>query len=215
LLLLASGGHLLGPSTATENVIIDCPIALDMTGGVGYETVQPKGVLYEASYNAIIGAMDLTSTDPRGFGISTRNGAPGSSAHHNLLVRATNASGGNRDPFQIAANFGLPSYMDFHDNVSYLRTKSGNSFAAYVDAVAGSVNHYTVTNNVWDDPADGNGNRNVSSVTFPHPYTADELYVALGFADRQTFINYAINHPEAFPSRNARALLFTGYGMSL
>ena len=210
----ADGGHLLGPSTATENVIIDCPIALDMTGGVGYETVQPKGVLYEASYNAIIGAMDLTSTDPRGFGIITRNGAPGSSAHHNLLVRATNASGGNRDPFQIAANFGLPSYMDFHDNVSYLRTKSGNSFAAYVDAVAGSVNHYTVTNNIWDDPTDGNGNRNVSSVTFPHPYTADELYVALGFVDRQTFINYAIEHPEAFLARNARALLFTGYGMN-
>jgi hypothetical protein len=210
----ADGGHLLGPSTATENVIIDCPIALDMTGGVGYETVQPKGVLYEASYNAIIGAMDLTSTDPRGFGIITRNGASGSSAHHNLLVRATNASGGNRDPFQIAANFGLPSYMDFHDNVSYLRTKSGNSFAAYVDAVAGSFNHYTVTNNVWDDPADGNGNRNVSSVTFPHPYTADELYVALGFVDRQTFINYAIEHPEAFLARNARALLFTGYGMN-
>ena len=65
----ADGGHLLGESTATENVIIDCPLGLDMTGGVGYETRQPNGVMYQASYNAIIGSADLTSTDPRGYGI--------------------------------------------------------------------------------------------------------------------------------------------------
>jgi hypothetical protein len=209
----ADGGHLLGDTAVTDNVIIDCPIAVDISGGVSYDTVRPDGVDYQVSGNAIMGAEDLTSSDPRGFGITSRNGAPGSSAHHNLLVHATNASGGNRIPFDTTAGFGKPSYMDYHDNVSYLRARSGGSTFEANDGATGSVVHASYTNNVWDDPASGT-NRNVGSASFPHPYTAAELYTALGFADRQAFIDDAIEHPEAHPARRARALLFAGYGMN-
>jgi hypothetical protein len=207
----ADGGHLLGESTATENVIIDCPLGLDMTGGVDYATRQPNGVMYQASYNAIIGSADLTSNDPRGYGILSRNGKPGSSAHHNLLVRVNNISGSNRIAFDTTADFGKPSYMDWHDNVSYDRAVSGHSF--FEAATTGSHVYTSYNNNTWDDPTSGT-NRNISSATFPHPYSAAELYTALGFADRQAFINYSIEHPEARPGPAARALLFAGYGMA-
>jgi hypothetical protein len=207
----ADGGHLLGESTATENVIIDCPLGLDMTGGVDYATRQPNGVMYQASYNAIIGSADLTSNDPRGYGILSRNGKPGSSAHHNLLVRVNNISGSNRIAFDTTADFGKPSYMDWHDNVSYDRAVSGHSFFEAV--TDGSQVYTSYNNNIWDDPSSGT-NKNANSATFPHPYSAAELYTALGFADRQAFINYSIEHPEARPGPAARALLFAGYGMA-
>ena len=209
----ADGGHLLGETTATENVIIDCPIGLDMTGGVSYETVRPDGVDYQASYNAIIGSADLTSTDSRGYGILSRNGKQGSSAHHNLLIRVNNITAWNRIAFDTTANFGKPSYMDWHDNVSYLRAVGGQTFFQAADTVVGSQVYATYSNNLWDDPASGT-NRNISSGSFPHPYTAQDLYTALGYADKQAFINYAIEHPETHPAPAARALLFAGYGMT-
>jgi hypothetical protein len=209
----SDGGHLLGDAIATENVIIDCPIGLDISGGVEYETVRPNGVDYQVSYNAIIGSADLNSTQPRGFGIFTRNGKPGSSAHHNLMVLVNNIGAYNRIAFQTTATYGKPSYMDWHDNVSYLRARPGSTIFEANDGVAGSQVYTTYNNNIWDDQASGT-NRNVSSAAFPHAYTTADLYTALGFTDRQAFINYAIEHPEAYPARKARALLFAGYGMT-
>jgi hypothetical protein len=208
----ADGGHLLGDTLATENVIIDCPIGLDMTGGLDYATRDPNGVMYEASYNAILGSEDLTSNDPRGFGIQSRNGKSGSSAHNNLLVLVNNITAYNRITFETTANYSLPSYMDWHDNVSYLRAVSGHSFFEANDGTAGATVHTTYNNNIWDDPASGT-NKNVSSASFPNPYTPAQLYTALGFADRQSFINYAVEHPEAHTAPQARTLLFRGYGM--
>ena len=206
----ADGGHLLADTLATENVIIDCPLGLDLTGGAGYDIRQPNGVMIEASYNAIVGSADLDSADPRGFGILSRNGKQGSSAHHNLLIRVNNINGSNRIAFDTTADVGKPSYMDWHDNVSYARAASGNSF--FEAASGGGVVYTSYNNNIWDNIASGT-NKNVGSVSFPHPYTADELYTALGFAGRQAFINYAIEHPETRPAPTARALLFAGYGM--
>jgi hypothetical protein len=103
--------------------------------------------------------------------------------------------------------------MDWHDNISYDRAVSGNSTFEAADGLAGSQVYTAYNNNIWDNNASGT-NRNVSSATFPHPYTAAELYTALGFADKQAFINYAIEHPEQYPARNARALLFSGYGLN-
>ena len=211
----ADGGHLLGHSTATENVIIDCPIGLDMTGGVGYETVQPKGVLYEASYNAIIGAIGphqhrsarLRHRHPQRC--SGKLGTPQPAGACDQCQRREPRSVPDRGKLRLAELHGFP-----RQRFLPARASLGNSFAAYVDAVAGSVNHYTVHQQHLGRSSRRQRNRNVSSATFPHPYTADELYIALGFADRQTFINYAIEHPEAFLARNARALLFTGYGMN-
>jgi len=209
----ADGGHLLGGALATENVIIDCPIGLDMTAGVAGDTRQPNGVMIEASYNAILGNSDLNSINPRGLGMVTSNGKAGSSAHHNLLVRVDNINGSNRIAFDTTAASGKPSYMDWHDNVAYARAVPGNSFFEANDGIVGSQVYTTYNNNIWDNNASGT-NKNVSSASFPHPYTAAELYTALGFTDRQAFINYAIEHPEARPGPAARALLFAGYGMT-
>jgi hypothetical protein len=69
------------------------------------------------------------------------------------------------------------------------------------------------TNNIWDGYV-ARSNVNISSGTFPNPYTAAQLYTALGYADKTAFINYAIEHPEAHIQRTARSLLFSGYGVS-
>ncbi len=73
--------------------------------------------------------------------------------------------------------------------------------------------HTSYDFNNWDGSAQGT-NTNSASTSFATPYTAAQLYAALGFADKTAFINYAINHPETHIQRTARSMLFTGYGMN-
>jgi hypothetical protein len=211
----ADGGHLLSDVLATENVIIDCPIGLDMTQGVNGNTRNPSGVDRQVSYNAVIGSEDLNSTNPRGYGFVSDGSSSGSSIHHNLLVDVNNIGGTNRVTFSTAADSGVSTYTDFHDNVAYLRAVSGHTHLEYQDLTTTPASYVYVTfeNNIWDDPASGT-NRNIGSVSFPNPYTPAQLYAALGFADRQSYVNYAIEHPETHPAPQARALLFAGYGMT-
>lgn len=209
----ADGGHLLGDTTATENLIIDCPIGLDLTGGVSYETVRPSGVDYQASYNVILGTNDIRSGNVsygRGVGINTRNGSSGSSAHHNLIVRNT---GIDSYAFETAANFSKPSYMDFHDNVSYLQNSSGRTHVDVNDGSTGAVVHTTYTSNKWDDAASGSNTQSTAG-SFANPYTEAALYTAAGYASRQAFIDYAILNPEAHPGRALYNLALTGYGIA-
>jgi hypothetical protein len=201
----ADGGSHRGDATISENVYIDNPIAISAGGGVSYDVARPNGDALMINDNAILGTANLNSTSVRGWGIDTANGNAQSAAFHNLLAR-----GGVNHAFSVDADFNQPSYMNFHDNVSYLWSPAGNSTLRYGSFPAQALPTYA--NNIWDDPASGT-NTNVSTHTFPHPYTAAELYAALGFADKQAFINYAIEHPEAHIQRNARALLFAGYGM--
>jgi hypothetical protein len=72
--------------------------------------------------------------------------------------------------------------------------------------------HTSYTNNIWDALTSGT-NTNNAGISFPNPYTAAQLYSALGFADKQSFINYAISHPEAHIQRTARSMLFAGYAV--
>jgi hypothetical protein len=204
----ADGGSHRGNSTITENVYIDNPIAIGAGGGPAYNTDRPNGVDLQVSYNAILGDADINSANPRGWGIATVNGQSGSSSHHNLIARSYKPSG--NPGFDTVANFNQPSYMYYHDNVMYQWTSSPSSHVesgAYLSQV-----HPSFDNNIWDDPTFGT-NRNVSSATFPNPYTLAQLYALLGFASKQSWIDYAITHPEEHPARAARTLLFAGYGL--
>jgi hypothetical protein len=194
-----------GDATISENVYIDCPIAISAGGGINYNVERPSGDTLIVRDNAIFGTANLNSTSVRGWGIDTANGNQASEAFHNLLAR-----GGVNHAFSISAGYDLPSYMNFHDNVAYLWAPQGKSTLACCEFL--SQLHPSYNSNIWDDPASGT-NTNISTHTFPNPYTAVELYAALGFADKQAFMNYAIEHPEAHIQRNARALLFAGYGL--
>jgi hypothetical protein len=202
----SDGGSFRGSITATENLQIDNPIAF----GVGFSphNDRPTGVDITVAYNAILGGADIVSSMPRGWGIWSQNGRPGSSAHHNLLVQSYNVSSGNA--FRTTEDFSQPSYMDYHDNVSSLFNASGFTFQN--PAMDPSLIHDTFENNIWDDPASGT-NTNVLGHSFPSPYTVAQLYAALGYSSKQAFINYAIAHPEAHIQRTARAMLFAGYGL--
>jgi hypothetical protein len=202
----ADGGSHRGDAAVTENVYIDNPIAIAAGGGVSYNTARPNGDVLLVAYNAVLGSAQINSTGAAGWGIDTENGTSASEAHHNLLVR----SGSTNHAFSVGADFDQPSYMNFHDNVSYQWSASGNSALSYGPFSAKALPTYN--NNIWDNPASGT-NTNISSHTFPNPYTAAQLYAALGFTDKQSFMNYAVSNPETHPARNARALLFAGYGM--
>jgi hypothetical protein len=206
------GGIARGDSVFTENLFIDDPAAIGVGGGPQYNIDRPTGVTFDVSYNAIIGDADVNSTHPLGWAINTTNGQSGSRVHNNLIVRSRNPSGPAMSGFSNNAAFNQPSYAQYDHNLMYqwvvltgqVYWPSCGGFPAQCFTIYDSNN--------WDGSAQGT-NTNSASTSFPNPYTAAQLYAALGFADKTAFINYAINHPEAHIQRNARALLFTGYGM--
>jgi hypothetical protein len=206
----SDGGQYRGNSTVIENVFIDNPTGIAVGGGTNYDVYRPNGVDLEVSYNAILGDADIDSNTPRGIGIEASNGRSGSSAHHNLIVRSRNVNGVNNWAFITSSDKNQPSYMIWDHNVVYQWTTalqiyiSGGSYP--------SQDFATYTNNIWD-AANSGTNTNIAGGTFPNPYTAAQLYSALGFADKQAFINYAIEHPETHIQRQARTLLFAGYGI--
>lgn len=211
----ADCGTARGDLLHTENVLVDCPIAIDVGGGDQYSVARPNGVSLEVSYNAVIGDADITSSFPRRWGIRTLNGKQGSSAHNNLLVQSSDltAAAANGAVFSTEARYNQPSYMDWHDNLAYRRVPSGRTHFDNGGAYGTTQVFTSYETNLWDDPTLGT-NANDASKSFPNPYTAAQLYVALGFADKQGFITYAIEHPEVHVQRSARQLLFTGYGMN-
>jgi hypothetical protein len=205
----ADCGSYRGDITFTENVAIDCPIGVGVGGGLYYNTQNPNGVNLQVSYNAFFGSADQDRDNLRGIGITSVNGKPGSSAGHNLFVRNPNPNGTNAYVFGTAAAFNQPSYMSYDHNVIYSWSPSaylnGGSFPAQ--------NVPTFTNNIWDAASSGS-NSNNAGASFPNPYTPAQLYAALGFADKQGLASYVIEHPEAHIQRQARALLFAGYGLN-
>ena len=105
-----------------------------------------------------------------------------------------------------------PSYMDYTNNVVYSWSTPGQThYDGAADPYQGQA-HATYNNNIWDDPTSGT-NTNNGGVSFANAYTAAQLYAALAYTDKQSFVTYAITHPEAHIQRTARALLFAGYGL--
>lgn len=202
----ADGGSHRGDATITENVYIDNPIAISAGGGISYDAARPNGDTLIVSDNAILGDAQLTSTQNRGWGIDTANGNTASGVFHNLIARSHDLAGA---AFGTSAQYAQPSYMNFHDNVTYLWSRIDNVYST--GGIATQL-FPTYNNNLWDGPTSGS-NSNVAGHNFPNPYTDAQLYAALGFADKASFMNYAIAHPEAHIQRSARSLLFAGYGM--
>jgi hypothetical protein len=206
------GGIARGDSAFTENLFIDNPAAIGVGGGPAYNLDRPTGVNFDVGYNAIMGDADVNSSDLLGWAINTTNGISGSRVHNNLIIRSRNPSGPNVSGFSNNAAFNQPSYAQYDHNVMYQWVAlAGQVYWPGCGAFPVQC-HTTYDSNNWDGPAQGT-NTNSASTSFPNPYTAAQLYVALGFADKTAFINYVINHPEAHIQRNARALLFTGYAM--
>jgi hypothetical protein len=175
-------------------------------------------VLLQADYNAHLGSADIDTANPRRGGISTVNGKAGSYFRHGIIAhRGILAASQTYAALHAQADFDVPSYMDWSDTVIYQWATSGNSTADFGSFP--SQVHQTFANMIWDDPTSGT-NVNNGSVTLPNPYTADQLYQALGFtggdapARKRAFIEYAVAHPEVHIQRQALNLLWTGYGIS-
>jgi hypothetical protein len=212
--LIADGsgdcGSFRGNITHTENMIIDCPIAASLGGGTDYNQRRPNGVSIQSSYNAIIGSATVPDSGAAGWGLASQNGKLGSSANHNLIILSGMGSSGAH-AFLTSVLYNAPSYMDYSGNLVFQWSTAGMThYDGSADAYPGQT-YTTYNNNVWDDLASGTNKNNAG--TYPNPYTPSQLYVALGFTDKQAFVNYAISRPETFPARSARALLFAGYGI--
>ena len=109
--------------------------------------------------------------------------------------------------------FDQPSYAQYDHNLMYQWVAlAGQVYWPSCGAFLAQC-HTSYDFNNWDGSAQGT-NTNSASTGFATPYTAAQLYAALGFADKTAFINYAINHPETHIQRTARSMLFTGYGMN-
>ena len=211
------GGIARGDSVFTENLYIDNPAAIGLGGGPTYNTDRPNGVSFDASYNAIIGDADVNSTYPLGWAINTTNGITGSRVHNNLIVRSRNINGPGVSGFSNNAAFNQPSYAQYDHNLMYQWVASTGQVYWPGCGPFPAQCYTTYDYNNWDGLAQGT-NTNSAATSFPNPYTAAQLYAALtatfpSVTDKASFINYAINHPEAHIQRNARALLFAGYGM--
>jgi hypothetical protein len=209
------GGIARGDSTFTENLFIDNPAAIGLGGGPQYNIDRPTGVTFDASYNAIIGDADVNSSHLLGWGINTTNGTSGSRVHNNLIVRSRNINGPEQSGFSNNTAFDQPSYVQYDHNLIWNWVSQADQPYSYYAAGGAfpAQSHATYDYNNWDGLPQGT-NTNSTNTAFPNPYTAAQLYAALGYADKTTFINYAINHPEAHIQRAARALLFSGYGVN-
>lgn len=207
----ADGGQYRSNSTITENLYIDNPTSIASGGGTNYYLYQPNGVSLQVSYNAILGDADINSGNPAGVAIISSNGRSGTSIDHNLIARSRNVNGVNNWAFKMSADFNQPSYATWNHNVVYQWTTNLQTYIA--GGPYPTQDFPTYTYNIWDAGPSGT-NTNIASGTFTNPYTAAQLYTALGFAGKQAFIDYAIQHPEAHLQRQARTLLFAGYGIN-
>ena len=209
------GGNLKGGGTYTQNLVIRCANAFAFGSGNDYSVDAPNGVVIEGSYNAAIGSNIVNSTSGAiGWGVHTNNGRQGFSAvHHNVFARNDQSNGYALmadAAADVTYNKALPNYTDFHDNISYLWNRSGQSTAFTTNPLV----HATVNNNLWDDPTSGTNINNGGHV-FPNAYTETTLLNALGYADETSFVNDLINNPEKHVQRQAVALMLGGYGVDI
>jgi hypothetical protein len=211
---LSTRGHV----DLSGNVAINNPISI--IGGLGtqYNSKQPYGVAVFMGFNGVIGSEDLSTAAPRGTAFHTGNGKSGSTIHHNLAVKARPSGTPVGAMFSAQANYPQPSYSNWHDNVGYQWSTSGNSYGFGSGSVDGNdyssyaANNAVRNNNYWDDPAGGT-NLNIASLTgIVTAYDANSLCTSFGFADAPTaFASWAAN-PDTRPAQAIRNRLFTGYG---
>jgi hypothetical protein len=216
----ATGFSARGHVDITGNVSIKNPIAL--IGGLGsqYNSLQPYGVAVFQGFNAVLDSEDLNSTNARGSAFYVGNGKQGSAVHHNLAAQGRNGAAGPAETFLNNANYAMPSYVDFHDNLGYLWSASGAAVAVSGNSGAGDGNNYstwastyqTFANNWWDDPASGS-NLNRTSKAIATGYTPTTLYTALGFANEAAAFSAWYLNPDTKPARTIRDTLFTGYSL--
>jgi hypothetical protein len=211
------GGIARGDSTFTENLLIDNPAAMGLGGGPQYDIDRPNGVSFDASYNAILGTSvnGVYASHYIEWGINTTDGQPGSRVHHNLMVRSVDPAMSNTSGFSNNAAKNQPSYVEYDHNLIWnWVNQSVQAHSAFESCGAFAAQCHTAYDyNNWDGLALGT-NTNSTATSFPNAFTAASLYAALGYADRNAFITYAINHPEAHIQRTARSLLFSGYGVA-
>jgi len=200
----ADGGSLRNNVVFTENVSIDDPIGVGVGGQI------TGGSSSEVSHNAFIGDADVNTSYPRGDAIWGINGQPGSSIHHNLIVRRRDPNSLNGYALHLEANVGNDSTFDVHDNLIYLwSSASANNTRG---EFGGAALHLTYNYNVWDAPAWGT-NLNNGSKNYPSPYTSAQMFAALGCTDKAGCAAQMIETPELGWGIKARGILWLGYGL--
>ena len=206
------GANVRGDTLFTENVGIDNPICIGLGGGPQYNIDRPNGVRIEASYNACLSTDGVNSSHKIAWGITTANGVAGSSVHHNILVRSKDPSAPDTQGFSNYAAFDQPSYADYHHNLMWRWVVPPNMTYYAGGGAYPAQAHTTYNYNQWDGAAEGT-NTNSGSLSFPTPYTEDQMWVALGCADKQTCALKMVETPELRWGAKAKTLIFAGYGL--
>jgi hypothetical protein len=201
-----------------DNVSIRDPSGVGLGDSTEYNVDRPAGIDIAAWNNLFVAAIDLNSTNPRGYAFTTANGKSGSRVHHNLMIRSTIPTGVNAKAFNATTFFNQPSYIAFEDNYSYVWNPSGQTYysgGGFYPAQAFT----TYARNGWEDPSSGT-NFNNSADVLPNAYTEAQLYAALtatyaSITDYASLVSYAIANPEAHVQRAIQSLAYTGYGRTL
>lgn len=202
----ATGCSCRGDITATENVFIDNPMAVFAGLGNDYNKYRPNGVAIDIGYNLILGDADLNSANPRGQAVNTANGKPGSSVHHNLILRSRNANGPNVLTLNNQAIYDQPSYIAFNDNLVY----------RFSPQMAGNGGQYpaqvftTYTNNAWD-AAPTATNTSSADLTLNNPITSVELFAILGCGTKDQCAKIMTNSPEQGWAEKIRTIVWSAY----
>jgi hypothetical protein len=200
----ATGASMRGDVGIFENVFIDNPISIASGLGDGYNVSRPAGVSIEIASNLFIGDADVNSSNPRGGGIISGNGKPGSYIRKNLFLRSRSSDSANL--FSNHALFDQPSYMAYEDNFIYRFSKSYDWPTTYPARVIS-----TYDRNIWDGPTLGT-NINNSQVSIKNPITAADIYQFLGCQDKQTCIARMIQSPEQPWAARIRNYTVANYG---
>jgi hypothetical protein len=202
-----------GPTDCQGNIMLRCPIAAITGGGDNYDVHRPVGVPLTAAYNAVLGNRGVTGPSStnlvRVSGFTSQNGTSGSSTHHNVVAYSQSLVAGGT-AYSTNAITGHPSYNDVHDNVEYNWAASSLVFTE--GGPDPTANVCTYSNNRTSASTGPFGNTHTTS--FTNAYTEDTLAVAMGYADCDALMAYAIDHPEAFLARPALPIAMAGYGIS-
>jgi hypothetical protein len=205
------GGQNRSSTLLYDNVIIDSPVVAALGSGAAYWVTKPRGVDIDYSYNFAIGDADITSSDLRRWFIASANGTAISRCYANTATASNSISGANNSTFSVdvlsgASSAGVPSYMTFSYNYAPNRTQVLSQVA-----IGGTgISHISTDHNVWDKASAGT-DLNGSAFTPTNAYTASQLYLGNGYADKTALVTYAINHPEAHPGRGFLTMGRTGY----
>ena len=163
-----------------HNVMIDCPDPEIKGGGSASNAESPNGCIQSSWSQLMMGGADISTNLPRMQGFTAQNGVRGRAFYKHSLAVNNPGFGQVNNLWLCAVNSQAPypTYMEMEHNRAYAFAPASKRL--FTSVVPGGTLNYTDIDNISSDTS---------------PMTNAQIYAAIGFADKQSFINSMVADP--------------------